>query len=501
MISTRYGWAPSKKYIRHLSLLASIALLTSVIISSINIRSAQAHRKPPIHEIPNFPIGKFGALGDARTDNTKAIEAAIAAAVKAKGGNLTAGPGTYCFSGPLTFPSGVTLTGSSMSAVTFKPTKNGAAFILQGSSGISSCTLDAQPGDAGYYAGIQDPNPTQRSVYGSAGARISLSKMNLASIVCIDCNAVVIENCTTQYSVNIFGSDNIILEKDNFADSPDGNLGIYADNKQKPSVGLSLISCTWAPGDSALGHSAGYINVGGGIAKGAYQVIESCNFANVGLNVQIQNDKSVAYTYFTFANNVCAGTAEVVALYLQNDNPHVIVSMTGNQFHTLASPALPVAPSAAFLIGPPVASDVGEVLFSNNDVWAGVICSGGRLSITGNKFSKLGQIQCSAAPQWVGPLTISNNSFSLSGQTSPSSNVVPILVELSPTDSQSVQGPVTIDKNKCTSTVALPGYILVLDAANDKTNVSGNTVTPAGAVTAVVHTEAAFIALLQQFRH
>ncbi len=496
MTNSRYGSAQSKKYIRHLSLLVSIALLTSLIVSFINIRSAQAHGKPPVHEIPNFPIAKYGAVGDARTDNTRAIEAAIAAAVKAKGGNLTAGPGTYCFSGALTLPSGVTLTGSSMSAVTFKPTKSGAAFILQGSSGISSCTLDAQPGDTGYYFGTQDPNPSQRSVYGSAGARISLSKMNLASVVCIDCNAVVIENCTANSTIDVFGSHNIILEKITFAT---GYLGVYPDSSQKQSVGLSLISCTWPASDGALGGGAGIITLGGGIAKGASQGIVGCNFSNYSLQVLLQNDKSVAHTYFSFANNLFTGISEGASLSLQSANPNVLTYVSGNYFNTVAIQGFPFAPIAALISSLGNASDVGPVFFVDNDVWASVACAGGRISFTGNKFSKLGQIQCELGSQgWVGPLTISNNSFSLSGQTSAANNVCPILVELSPTDAQNTAGPVTIEKNKCTSTVALPGYIVVLDAANDKTNVSGNTVTPAGAVTAVVHTQAAYDALLQQ---
>ncbi len=357
MINTRYGWAPSKKCIRRLSLLVGIALLTSLIFSSIKIPSAQAHT-PPRHVIPNFPIGKFGALGDGRTDDTAAIEAAIAAAVKARGGNLTAGPGTYCFSGALTLPSGVTLTGSSMSAVTFKPTKTGAAFILEGTSGISSCTLDKQPGDSGYYLVTQDPNPTQRSVYASAGARISLSKMNLASVVCIDCNAVVIENCTANSTVEVFGSHNIVIDKVNFAQ---GYLMVNADKSQKQSVGLSLISCTWPSlgGDSGVAS----ITVGGGIARGASQGIVGCNFADNALQVFIQNDKSVAHTYFSFANNMFAGACMETSLVLQNANPNVVVYLDGNHFETVSIPNFPFLPTAAVLAGPATASNVGLVSF------------------------------------------------------------------------------------------------------------------------------------------
>ncbi len=501
MIKVHCGRIMCKAVARNLVFLVSLSLFASLIVSLISVASAQAHRKPPVHEIPNFPIAKYGAVGDARTDNTKAIEAAIAAAVKAKGGNLTAGPGTYCFSGPLTLPNGVTLTGSSMSAVTFEPTKLGAAFILQGVSGISSCTLEDQPGtsyfNGFYYSGTQDPNPTQRSVYGTAGASIRLNSMNLASVECIDCNAISILNCTVNSNLNIFGSHNIVLEKDHFPDALFDQFGVYPDNKQKQCVGLSVISCTW---DSPRpGQNAALISVGGGIAKGASQGIQGCNFGSNGVEVFIQNDKSVAHTNFSFANNVYAGTAQGTSLYLSNNNPNVVAYVSGNHFNAVYSPGGP--PLTAAIVTPSGnASDVGSVFFSDNDVWSTVAFAGGRASVTGNKFSNWGEIQCALGSNgWVGPLTISNNSFSLSGQASPADNPVPILVELSPTDAQHTTGPVTIENNKCTSTVALPGYILVLDAANDKTTVSGNTVTPTGAVTAVVHTQAAFIALLTQF--
>ncbi len=493
MINTWCGLAQSKKYVGHLFLLVGIALLTSLIFSSIKIPSAQAHT-PPKHVIPNFPIDKFGALGNGVADDTKAIEGAIAAAVKARGGNLTAGPGTYCFSAALTLPTGVTLTGSSMSAVTFKPTKSGAAFILQGSSGISSCTLDEQPGGGGYYLGAQDPNPTQRSLYGTAGASVKLTSVNLASVDFIDCNAISVLDCTATSSISIFGSHNIAIEKVNFNK---GYLNVEPDAKQRQSVGLSLVSCTWAQG--AGNNGCCYLMLGGGVAKGAYQVIEDCNFANNQATIYINNDKSAAHTYLSFANNVCSGTSEESSLTLQNGNPNVVVYITGNKFNTVPFPSLPYGPTAVMVFNPPVLSSTGLVVMSNNSFWAPVACSGGRISITGNKFSNLGQIDASISSNgWIGPLTISNNSFSLSGATLANSSYSTIFVELSATDSKSLQGPVTIENNKCVSTTAIKAYILVLDAANDKTNVSGNTVSPAGAMIAVLHDQNAFDALLQQ---
>ncbi len=493
MINFSDGLARSKKTIGRSSLLLSLTLLTSLIVSSIGIQSAQAHT-PPKHVVLNFPITKYGALGDGRTDDTKAIEAAIAAAVKARGGNLTAVAGTYCFSGPLTLPNGVTLTGASMSTVKFKPTKAGAAFILQGASAISLCTIESQPGEQGYYYATPDPNPTRHSVYATAGASARLSSVNFSSANFLDCNAITMLSCTVSSTVAIFGSHNIVIEKVNF---DPGYLNINADSNQKQSVGLSLLSCTWTP--SGGNSAGGVIHVGGSIAKGASQGIQDCNFADGAVNVYIDNDKSVAYTYFNFANNVYSGYSMESTLLLQNLNPNVFAYVRDNQFHTVAIPGSPFAPIAAILAGPITPTAIGPVYFTDNDVWAAVVCAGGRMSITGNKFSNLGEIQCElASGPWVGPLTISSNTFTLTGQTSSANNVCPILVELSPTDSQNITGPVTIENNKCTSTVPLPGYIVVLDAPNDKTNVSGNTVKPTGAVTAVVHTQAAYDALLQQ---
>ncbi len=322
--------------------------------------------------------------------------------------------------------------------------------------------------------------------------------MSLPSVVGIDCSAITISGCTANSSVNIFGSHSILLEKVNFPFPYNGSfLGVYADNSQRQSVGLRLISCTWARGSANEG--AGVIHVGGGIAKSASQGIQGCNFANNSLQVYIQNDKSAAYTYFSFANNVFAGNSLQSSLLLINANPNVVAQVSGNQFTTLDIPGDP-GPIAAVISGPANASGFGSVFFSNNDVWAPVVLSGGgRVSVTGNKFSNLGQILAEVGNQaWGGPLTISSNSFSLSGQTSNTSSACPILVELSPTDSLNKTGPVTIQNNKCTSTVTLPGYIVVLDAANDKTTVSGNTVAPAGAVITVVHTQAALDAVLQQ---
>jgi hypothetical protein len=443
--------------------------------------------------VPNFPIANYGALGDNKTDNTTALNAAIAAAVSAKGGNVTAGPGTYLFSGPITLPSGVTLTGSSMSAVTFKPTKSGAAFVLQGTSGIAACTLLAQPGDdSGYGLSVQDPTPTQRSVYASAGASVSLMNVNLASVCCIDCDAINIMNCTENSALSIYGSRNILIENVNFNY---GFLSINPDSNQKQSTGLSLVSCTWpsAPGG---GSGCAYVSVGGAIAKGASQGIQGCNFANNEITIFIQNDNSPAQTYFSVANNLYTGATSDQSLFLQNGNPNVVAYVTDNKINTVAGSR--GGPLGAAISTAASAGQIGSVVVTGNDFWAPLGCSGGSISITSNTFSQWGEIVCETSGAWLGPLTITGNSISLSGQTSNASSFCPVLVELSPTDSSNVTGPVTIQNNKCTSTVALKDYIILLDAPNDKTTVSGNTITPAGAVTAVVHTQADFDALIQQ---
>jgi hypothetical protein len=417
---------------------------------------------------------------------------AIAAAVAAGGANLTAVAGTYCFSGPLTLPNGVTLTGASMASVNFQPTKSGAAFILQGTSGISSCTLLAQPGDNGYYLGAQDPTPTQRSLYATAGAKISLSNVSLASVDCIDCSGVSVQNCVENSTLDIFGSNNVTLRSVNFAQ---GYLNMFADSNQNPNVGVNLVGCTWPKRGG--NQTACIMQIGGGIAKGAAQGVQGCNFANNAVSITIVNDKSANPTYFSFANNLFAGGSIENSLYLVNGNPNVAASINGNQFETVAYPGSPNGPVSAIIASPASQSDIGSVACSNNVVWAPVIFSGGRQSYTNNRFSNLGQLSCESGA-WFGLLNISGNNFTLSGQTSNASNVVPILLQLGATDSQNVEGPITVQNNKCTSTVALPGYILLLDPANDQTNVSGNTVNPSGPIIDAVHTMAEYQAIWQQ---
>jgi hypothetical protein len=466
--------------------------------------AAEAARHKHSAKAPTtFLIANYGAVGDGKTDDTAAINRAIAAAVSAKGGTVTAGNGTYLFSGPITVPDGVTLTALPSALVVFQPTQSGAAFIMQGKSCISYCTFGAQPGDSGYNVFTQDPTPTQRSVYATPGSSPSLISDILVSVCCIDCNAINVVDCAERSSLDVYGSQNILIQNCLFlpglSGTPIGTLNIFPDSAQKQSVGLSLVSCTWNGVGSY--RTAGNIYLGGGIAKGASQIIQGCNFNNNVIGVSIANDNSPAQTYFSFAKNTFSGGAfaETSSLYLSNSNPNVVVSVNGNSFNAVAAPGTYVG--SASISNLASGSKVGSVSFTDNLATNPAFFCGGNTSITGNSFSKLGQIQCVLNKlAWVGPLNITGNSFSISGSGNNAygNPILPILVELSSTDNGTTQGPIVVENNPCTSSVSLPGYIIILDAANDLTNLSGNTINPAGAIMTVVNTLPDFLALEQQ---
>ena len=57
-------------------------------------------------------VRSFGAVGNAKSDDTAAFQSALDAAHKAGGGTVSAPPGQYLFTGTLSIPGGVTLCGS-----------------------------------------------------------------------------------------------------------------------------------------------------------------------------------------------------------------------------------------------------------------------------------------------------------------------------------------------------------------------------------------------------
>lgn len=101
-----------------------------VVIASIMLCAACMRTSQPVSAVPgipeatlatrdgdawvpdnHFPVRKFGAQGDGKTDDTAAFQKALNAAGAAGGGTVTAGRGNFYFAGHLDVPPGVTLEG------------------------------------------------------------------------------------------------------------------------------------------------------------------------------------------------------------------------------------------------------------------------------------------------------------------------------------------------------------------------------------------------------
>jgi hypothetical protein len=67
---------------------------------------------PTQQAVPGVNLKSFGARGDGRTDDTNALRAAVATAVKAGGGRVIIPPGIFRVTGPIDLPSGIIIEGS-----------------------------------------------------------------------------------------------------------------------------------------------------------------------------------------------------------------------------------------------------------------------------------------------------------------------------------------------------------------------------------------------------
>jgi hypothetical protein len=94
---------------RDLLSLGAVAGVASVLSMQ---RDAEAQTSKDTAASPSLNVKGFGALGDARTDDTAAFQQALDTAQKDGGGVVYAPTGRYLFKGNLNIPNGVTLRGS-----------------------------------------------------------------------------------------------------------------------------------------------------------------------------------------------------------------------------------------------------------------------------------------------------------------------------------------------------------------------------------------------------
>lgn len=94
---------------RELLSIGAAAGLSTLFDSS---RHAYATERSGVPDSNCLDVRKFGAAGDAKTDDTAAFERALDAAFKSGGGIVYAPPGRYLLRGSLVVPDGVTLQGS-----------------------------------------------------------------------------------------------------------------------------------------------------------------------------------------------------------------------------------------------------------------------------------------------------------------------------------------------------------------------------------------------------
>ena len=96
-------------YRRDLLKVAGVAVAGSSFMT--NAAMASVGPDPKSCALGEFSVLDYGAVGDAKTDDTSAFQRALAAA-EVMGGTVRVPPGQFRFDGTLALPSGTTLEGS-----------------------------------------------------------------------------------------------------------------------------------------------------------------------------------------------------------------------------------------------------------------------------------------------------------------------------------------------------------------------------------------------------
>ena len=115
-----------------------------LVLSGLSISQACSDSRLPASRSDRFDVRDFGALGDGKTDDTRAFQKAPDAAGQRGGGVVLAPRGSYFFAGHLNVPTAVSLLGQWESVPAHnglrdtglpKPTDDGTTFLVTESAG------------------------------------------------------------------------------------------------------------------------------------------------------------------------------------------------------------------------------------------------------------------------------------------------------------------------------------------------------------------------------
>lgn len=149
-------------------------------------------------------VRHYGAVGDGSTDDTEAIQAAIAAAAVAGGGIVLFPEGIYCFT-RLTLKSNVTLAGVGIVSSVLKCTDSTS---VDGAMDFGSALRRADDGTGVYYIGIRDLSIV------TATSNLAAAQANFANVVGLNLAGCAYGSFTNLYVAG-FGYAGVVLAQAN----------------------------------------------------------------------------------------------------------------------------------------------------------------------------------------------------------------------------------------------------------------------------------------------
>jgi polygalacturonase len=286
-----------------------LSILLTSCLSAFQQGQAQAEFAiPTLPSIPNkiFNIKDFGALGDNQTDNTVAIQSAIAAAQNAGGGKVIIPAGTF-LCGPLQFISSLDFHVDSGAILKMLPMDKYPGGTTTGTDFISGSKLhDIAITGRGTIDGQGSPWwPFAKDKDAKRPRMIALR----------ECDKVLIENLTLtnspMFHIAISGkSSNItvsgVIVRAPASDDP-VNPSHNTDACDVSGSNILIRNCDISTGDDNFTCGGGTTNVhiigckygnGHGLSIGSYTkggvsnfLIENCTFSNTEYGIRIKSDR------------------------------------------------------------------------------------------------------------------------------------------------------------------------------------------------------------------